>query len=330
MTYLDADEVLLLVVALALLLALAVAARGGVPRSDAATAATTFCCWTASTTRRSSRDSCCLCLSRSARFLIRSLPGDAEADVPLLLLPPDRLVTAATGPGGSLPLDVEATSLVGSLFRDEADGCAGGAAVAVAGDDDDLVLDLDDDDLERTDELLPLPLLPMLRDEDAWIPAEADEDDGRLLLLLLFVLLVVLLVVLLPTEGADAAAVALWRTYDAVAILPLGSTLAERVRLELRRRVPLALRAAALCVAEVGVDVVGGDFMADRPRLLGVLVPLLEPMAPFLSLRRRGDLPPPTRLLVRILPPDGSGSGGGGASFSPSERYMAASHVYFR
>ena len=109
--------------------------------------------------------------------------------------------------------------------------------------------------------------------------------------------------------------------------------IAERVRLELRRRVPLALRAAALCVAEVGVDVVGGDFMDDRPRLLlGVLVPLLAPMAPFLSLRRRGDLPPPTRLLVRRLPPDGSGSGGGGASFSPSERYMVLRScvMYFR
>lgn len=211
-------------------------------------------------------------------------------------------------------------SLVGPVFRDDADGRAGGAAVA--GDDDDLlVLDLDDDDLlvERTDELLPLPLLPMLRDEDAWIPAE--EDDGRLPLLLL---LLVVLLMLVPT---DDEAVALWRTYDAVAILPLGSTLAERVRLELRRRVPLALRAAALCVAEVGVDEEPGEdcFMADRPRLL-VLV--LLPMAPFLSLRSRGDLPPTTRLLVRILPPDGSGSGGGGASFSPSERYMAATCAF--
>ena len=208
--------------------------------------------------------------------------------------------------------------MAGSLFRDAADGCAGGAAVLAAGDDDDLALDLDED-LERTDDVLPLPLLPMLREEDARIPAE--DDDVRLLLLLLLPLLPVLV----PEDAAAAAAVALWRTYDAVATLPLGSTLAERVRLELRRRVPLALRAAARCVAEVGVDVEPGEdcFMADRPRLLlGVLVPLLAPMAPFLSLRRRGDLPPPTRLLVRRLPPDGSGSGGGGASFSPSERYM--------
>ena len=90
------------------------------PISDAATASTTLCCWTASTIRRSSRDSC-RCLSRSARFLIRSLPGA-------------RLATAAIiGPGGSPPL----------------------------------VLHLDDD-LERTDDVLPLlPALPMLRDEDA-------------------------------------------------------------------------------------------------------------------------------------------------------------------
>lgn len=277
------------------------------PISDAATAATTLCCWTASTIRCSSRDSC-RCLSRSARFLIRPFPGD-EADGPL---PPFRLVTVAMGPGGSLPL------VAGSPVRDDVDGCACGADTA-RDDDDDLVLDLDDD-LERTDEALPLPLLPMLRDEDALIPAE-DEDVRLLPLLLLLVLLVLLL-----TDEDAAVPVALWRTYDAVAILPLGSTLAERVRLELRRRVPLALRAAARCVAEVGVDIVdvggGGDFnAADRPRLL--LLPLL-PMASFLSLRRRGDLPPPALLLVRMLPPDGSGSGGG-ASFSPSERYMLAS-----
>lgn len=185
-----------------------------------------------------------------------------------------------------------------------------------------------DDDLERTDEALPLPLLPMLRDEDALIPAvPAEDEDVRLLPLLL--LPVLLLVVPLPTDEDAAVPVALWRTYDAVAILPLGSTLAERVRLELRRRAPLALRAAARCVAEVGVDIVDvggeGDFnAADRPRLLPLLLPLL-PMASFLSLRRRGDLPPPTLLLVRMLPPDGSGSGGG-ASFSPSERYMLASN----
>ena len=283
------------------------------PISDAATAATTLCCWTASTIRCSSRDSC-RCLSRSARFLIRPLPGD-EADGPL---PPFRLVAVATGPGGSLPLAATVAALVGSPVRDDADGCAGGA-VTTRDDDDDLVLDLDDD-LERTDEALPLPLLPMLRDEDALIPAE-DEDVRLLPLLLLLVLLVLLL-----TDEDAAVPVALWRTYDAVAILPLGSTLAERVRLELRRRVPLALRAAARCVAEVGVDIVDvegeGDFnAADRPRLL--LLPLL-PMASFLSLRRRGDLPPPALLLVRMLPPDGSGSGGG-ASFSPSERYMLAS-----
>ena len=114
---------------------------------------------------------------------------------------------------------------------------------------------------------------------------EAEEEIFRLLLFLLPVVLVGLL---------------------AVAILPLGSTLADRprVRLELRWRVPLALRAAALCVAEVGFEAVPGeeDLVVVRPRLLLLLVPLLV-----------------------LTPLDGSGGGGGGgsgASFSPSERYM--------
>ena len=106
--------------------------------SDAETAATTLCCWTASTIVRSSSDNDrtdadrtdadrCRCRSRSARFLIRSLPGD-EADGPPFLAdrrevvpvplpgkeeaggaaPPRWLVvalgTAAMGPGGSHPL----------------------------------------------------------------------------------------------------------------------------------------------------------------------------------------------------------------------------------
>ena len=62
-----------------------------------------------------------------------------------------------------------------------------------------------------------------------------------------------------------------------MAILPLGSTLADRprLRLELRWRVPLALRAAALCVAEVGFEAGpgGGDLaVVVRPCLLLVVL----------------------------------------------------------
>ena len=78
-------------------------------------------------------------------------------------------------------------------------------------------------------------------------------------------------------------------------------------RLErMAREDPENVRAAALCVAEVGLEAVPGeeDLVVVRPRLLLLLVPLL----------------------VRT-PLDGSGGGGGGgggggASFSPSERYM--------
>ena len=225
--------------------------------SDAATAATTRCCWTASTIACSSRDSGFRCLSRSARFLTRSLPSDDEAtDGPAPLAVERRwlaaaLVAVTMGPGGS---------------RFDFDLAA-------------------DDDLDRAEALLPLPLLAMLRDEEAamLLPA-AEEVEEELFRLLLF---------LLPVVGLLA-----------VAILPLGSTLADRprVRLELRWRVPLALRAAALCVAEVGFEAVPGeeDLVVVRPRLLLLLIPLL----------------------VRT-PLDGSGGGGGsGASFSPSERYM--------
>ena len=136
------------------------------------------------------------------------------------------------------------------------------------------------------------------------MPTAVEADEVRLLFLFLLLLLLLL------------------------AILPPGSTLAERdrLRLELRRRVPLALRAAALWVAEVGVDVMtapeggggggggGGDSRTNRPQLLVPLPLLLATMAPFLSFWRRGDLPPPPS--------------GGGASFSPSERYTMLLAIY--
>ena len=134
------------------------------------------------------------------------------------------------------------------------------------------------------------------------MPTAVEADEVRLLFLFLLLLLLLL------------------------AILPPGSTLAERdrLRLELRRRVPLALRAAALWVAEVGVEVMaapegggggggGGDSRTNRPQLL-VPLPLLAAMAPFLGFWRRGDLPPPPS--------------GGGASFSPSERYTMLLAIY--